>query len=319
MKYALILFLLVLTGCASQDVFSPSVPSLVADRLEVEPHLFSFLAREGSTLRDVCDSLNSDLEVDIYYTTCPEEPFQGGFVELTSGQLVEFLQARGYTLRRFGSMISIDKSPLKISTLDSVTSGSFEEWQKARALLPAFQKSAALYIVEVGDGVDLSASSDLVIDSAEFFRRLQFQSKNISLSGALSGSQKIKKIVFPLSDVPYTYDCTVDRTKEERSVSDAGTSTVSGYKNFQAGFKLRTKADPLGDGFIVSSDVESSAWTGELEKSTNSARSSIYLEPGQVALIADLEDVEKNTTINILGLDVLRKKTRKKIYIALDK
>lgn len=314
------LFLIcIVPACKSGPEINPTISRLVADPLEVEPYLFSFLVREGSTLGDLCETLNAELDVDVFYTTCPDDPFGAGFVELTSGQLVDFLTSQGYTVRRFGSLVIIEKIPLKISNLDDVQAGSFEEWQKARALLPTFQNSAALYIVETGDGVDFGASSDLVVSSADFFRQLSFETKNISLTGAVSGGQKVKKIVFPLSDVPYVYDCTTDKTKEERSVSDAGTSTVSGYKNFQAGFKLRIKADPLGAGFIVTSEVESSAWTGELEKSTNSAQSSIFVEPGQVALIADLDDLEKNTSINILGLDLLRKNTRKKIYLALDK
>lgn len=318
-KALLLASLCAVPACATQSKTEPSVPRLVADPLQVEPCLFSFYAREGSTLRDLCDTLNSELEIDIYYTTSPEDPFNAGFVELTAGQLSDFLHSQGYTLRRFGSMVMIEKIPLKVGSLESLQAGTFEEWQRSRALLPSFQNSATLYIVETGDSVDFGASSDLVVSSEDFLKRLSFETKNISLSGALSGSEKVKKIVFPLSDVPYTYDCTTDRTKEERTVSDAGTSTVSGYKNFSAGFKLKIKADTMGAGFILTSQVESSAWTGDLEKSTNSAESSIYLEPGQVALIADLDDLERSTSLNILGLDLLRKNSRKKIFLSLDK
>lgn len=319
LKILILLMLCIIPSCKTGPEINPTVSRLVADPLEVEAHLFTFMSREGSTLRDLCDALNSELETDIYFTTCPEDPFPGGFVEFTSVQLVDLLTSQGYTLRRFGSMVVIEKIPLKISTLDNVQAGNFEEWQKARALLPTFQNSAALYIVETSQGADLGASSDLVISSADFFRQLSIEIKNIIISGALSGSDKVKKIVFPLSDVPYVYDCTTDKTKEERTVSDAGTSTVSGYKNFQAGFKLRVKADPLGAGYIVTSEVESSAWTGDLEKSTNSAQSSVYVLPGQVALIADLEDFEDSRGLNVLGVDLLRKKNRKKIYLSLDK
>lgn len=119
-----------------------------------------------------------------------------------------------------------------------------------------------------------------------------------------------------------TYNQTTDKQLEERSISDAGTSTVSGYRQLQAGSIIDLKVvSSSGLNVFCDYDIELSSFeSGKLDKHVVKVKSErVNLELGKIFYLASSQEKNDSKSFNIIGLGQDNTDYVTTIFVKIDK
>lgn len=105
-----------------------------------------------------------------------------------------------------------------------------------------------------------------------------------------------------------TFDVGVTHSREERAITDQGTSTVSKYDDVKDGFQLTfTPKNTIGENVVCSLTLENSAFTDEsymTKSETNLELESVPFQLGKTYYISSLTNISKKRSVTLLGLEL---------------
>ena len=105
-----------------------------------------------------------------------------------------------------------------------------------------------------------------------------------------------------------TFNVGMTHSREERAISDQGTSTVQKYDEVKDGFQLGfTPQNTIGENVICTLSLENSAFTDEsynTKSETNLEVESVPFQLGKTYYISSLTNIGKKRTVTLLGLEL---------------
>lgn len=105
-----------------------------------------------------------------------------------------------------------------------------------------------------------------------------------------------------------TFNVGVTHSREERAITDQGTSTVSKYDDVKDGFQLTfTPKNTVGENVVCSLTLENSAFTDDsytTKSETNLDLESVPFKLGKTYYVSSLTNVSKKRNLTLLGLEL---------------
>ena len=105
-----------------------------------------------------------------------------------------------------------------------------------------------------------------------------------------------------------TFNVGVTHSREERAITDQGTSTVSKYDDVKDGFQLSfTPQKSIGQNVICTLELENSVFTDEsynTKSETNLNVQSVPFQLGKTYYISSLTNIDRKRSISLFGIDL---------------
>ena len=245
---------------------------------------------DGASLQDLCDFINKETSYSVA-TDAPAFPINDGYWMGKPLDLIDQVS------RVNGFFVIESANMLFIKTSDD------EEKEDKNFSIPA-----RVYVIETSSALDIRQELKFEGDALE---KIKFGVPLDTLSASLGGARVLQKVDVQLRADSYTFEGVSEIEREQRAVTDQGTSTVTGYSQTSAGLIINLQARRLTPSILeVQYEIEDSSFTKGTEKSTIRIQGKNLVERRQNNLLTEYNKDEKSLFLGLANSGKSGKNTR---------